>query len=106
MDYKLQLLSFLFSFLFGIFFQVTNYFNQKLIINRKILWQYLITFLYIINIVLIYIVLLYKINQGVFHIYFLLMILLGYLFSLKQIKNVKKCVKYMKSYIKGNKKVL
>ncbi len=106
MDYKIQLLSFLFSFLFGIFFFITNYFNKKLITNKRMFFQYIITFLYIINIVLFYILVLYKINRGVFHIYFLIMVLLGYLFATWLEKYVKKSVKYLKSYIKHEKKVL
>lgn len=106
MDYKIQLLSFLFSFLFGIFFFITNYFNKKLITNKRMFFQYIITFLYIINIVLFYILILYKINRGVFHIYFLIMVLLGYLFATWLEKYVKKSVKYLKSYIKHEKKVL
>ena len=93
MDYKIQLLSFLVSFLFGIFFCFTNYGNKKLIYNKKIIFQYIITFLYMINITLIYIVVLYKVNIGIFHIYFLIMVLLGYLFGLWIMKYVKKYVK-------------
>lgn len=106
MDYKIQLLSFLFSFLFGIFFFITNYFNKKLINNKKIIFQYMVTFIYIINIVLFYILILYKINRGVFHIYFLFMVLIGYLFATRLEKYVKKSVKYLKNYIKHKKKVL
>ncbi len=99
MDYKIQLLSFLFSFLFGIFFFLTNYFNKKLIANKKIFFQYVITFLYILNIVLFYILILYKINRGVFHIYFLIMVLLGYLFAMWFKKYVIKMEKYLKKMV-------
>ena len=106
MNYKIQLISFLVSFLFGIFFFYTNMLNKKIINKQKIYYKYIITFLYIINITLIYIILIYKINKGIFHIYFLIMVLLGYIISLNQLKNVKKCVKWMKSHIKVRKKML
>ncbi len=99
MNYKIQLISFLVSFLFGIFFFYTNMLNKKIINRQKIHYKYIITFLYIINITLIYIILIYKINKGIFHIYFLIMVLLGYIISLNQLKNVKKIIIYFKNKI-------
>ena len=104
MDYKIQLLSFLVSFLFGIFFCFTNYGNKKLIYNKKIIFQYIITFLYMINITLIYIVILYKVNIGIFHIYFLIMVFLGYLSGLYLLKKVNKIIEILKQKIKYIKK--
>ena len=97
MYYKLQLHSFLFSFIFGIFFFITSYFNNKLIKNKKAIFKYIITFLYIVNIVLIYILLLYKINYGVFHIYFLMTVLVGFIFGYWQTNMLKKYIKRRKS---------
>ena len=106
MDHKIQLLSFFVSFIFGIFFYITNYFNKKLIHKEKILFQYINTILFIINIVLLYIILIYKINQGVFHIYFIFVTVIGYLIALFNLKNVKKYVKSLKRYIKSKRKVI
>lgn len=106
MDYKIQLLSFLASFIYGIFFCISNNLNKKLIKNEKIIFQYINTFLFIINITLLYIIIIYKINQGIFHIYFLITTLLGYIFTLFQINNIKKFVKLIKKNLKFKRKVL
>ena len=106
MDYKIQLYSFIVSFLFGIFFFVTNFFNNKLIQKKKWYFKYTITFLYMLNLALIYIVIIFKINQGIFHIYFLIMVLVGYLLAFWQKNSVKKYVKWVESHIKLSKKML
>lgn len=79
MDYKIQLLSFAFSFLYGLFFYYTGFFNYHFIKKSPILLQYLISFVYILDIVLLYILILYKINYGVVHVYFLIFLFLGFL---------------------------
>ena len=78
MDYKVQLLSFLFSFLFGVFFYFTSLFNHKMIQNQPILFKYIITILYVLVISLLYVLLMYKVNYGVIHIYFLMVLFLGF----------------------------
>ena len=69
MNYKLQLLSFLVSFLFGIFFYFTSLLNHKMIQNQPIFMKYIVTFLYILVISLLYVLLMYKVNYGIIHIY-------------------------------------
>ena len=78
MNYKLQLLSFLVSFLFGIFFYFTSLFNHKMISKQPILIKYIITLLYVLVISLLYVLLMYKVNYGVIHIYFLFILFLGF----------------------------
>lgn len=104
MNYKLQLASFLFSFLYGMFFYITNVFNNKLINKKKLIFKYIITVLYIINIILLYIVGIYKVNQGFFHIYFLFMVLIGYIFGYLNLKKVKIMSSYKKSIFTKRKK--
>lgn len=100
MNYKLQLLSFLVSFIYGIFFYITSKLNNKLIKNKSILFQYIITMLYIINLVLLYVIIIYKTNKGIFHIYFIILLVIGYIIASISAKSVKKYVKLMKSHIK------
>lgn len=106
MDYKLQLLSFVVSFIFGIVFYLGNRLNSYLIKNEKLIFKYINTFLFIIDFVLLYIVLIYKVNQGIFHIYFIIIAVLGYILALSQFEKSKKYVKWLKSYITSRKKVL
>lgn len=106
MNYKLQLASFLFSLVYGIFFFITNRLNKKLIQKEKVIFKYIITFLYILNIVLIYIISIYKINTGIFHFYFILMVILGYIIGYLQFYKSKKYVKLIKDTIKQKKKMI
>lgn len=100
MNYKLQLISFLVSFLFGIFFYFTSLFNHKIIKKHSIVLQYLITFVYILDISLLYILLMYKVNYGVIHIYFIGMLFLGFAFGFVYCKKLRKFCKVKKNKLK------
>ena len=98
MDVKIQLICILMSFLYGILTNISILFNKK--INNKLL-NLTKDLLYIYIIVLFYILIIYKLNKGIFHIYFILFILLGYKLSKKYVKltnNLLKSIK--KKYIK------
>lgn len=88
MDVKLQILSFLISFIYGCFYYLSSKYNLKLIYGKNILFRILITIIFVLNNVLIYLILLYKINTGRFHIYFLISLILGYIFCSFVCKNV------------------
>ena len=81
MDVSIQIICMLVSFLYGILIRIlTNiniYINK---INNKIL-HVIIDLLYVYIIVILYIIIIYKLNNGMFHIYFLLLILCGYILS-------------------------
>ena len=98
MDYKLQLISLIYSFGYGVFFYFFNFLNDKFLGKKKVL-DVLILLMFIVLNSIIYLTILYKINFGVFHIYFLIMIVLGYycgcLFK-KYISNNVKCWKKIK----------
>lgn len=106
MDYKIQLLSFFASFIYGIFFFYTNITNQKIIKRENAFLKYVITFLYILNIIILYIIIIYKINCGIFHIYFLITLIIGYIFGYLSFKKSKKYVKLLKQYFKNKKRML
>ena len=82
MNSNLQLISFLVSFIFGIIFYLLTTLNFKLIKDFKIWVQNILTFIYVIDIVIIYIIILYHLNRGYFHIYFILMVFVGYITGL------------------------
>lgn len=100
MNYKLQLLSFLVSFLFGIFFYFTSLLNYKIIKKHSVVLQYMITFAYILDISLLYILLMYKVNYGIIHIYFVGMLFLGFVFGWLYCKKLRKFCKIKKKKLK------
>lgn len=104
MQNEIQLLSFLVSFIFGVLFAFLNELNNKFIFKQKPHFKVIITFLFILNLSLLYLMLIYNINGGIIHIYFFIFILLGYLISFRKIKNVLKYVKHLSKKLKRVKK--
>ncbi len=100
MNYKIQLISFVFSFLFGLFFYFTSLLNYKLIKKHSAVLKYIITTIYIIDISLIYILLMYKINYGVIHIYFILLLFCGFLVGWLYSKKLRKICKVIAKKLK------
>ena len=86
MDINIQLICIIFSFIYGAFIRVIIFLNKLLIKNNNIIVNIISNILLVYLIVLLYILIIYKINKGIFHIYFLLLILLGYLFMSKNVK--------------------
>ena len=79
MDSGIQLISLSISFLYGIIFYYLSIINFKVINNLKNIIKNIITIIYVFDISIIYVILVYKINNGHFHIYFILMAILGYI---------------------------
>ena len=97
MNSIIQIKSLLFSFIYGIFFYYIAKYNLFLIKNLKVLTKYLVTLVMIIDAVLLYVYLIFKINHGNFHIYFFFMFILGFiLITYKDKKIVKLCKKIFK----------
>ena len=69
----------LFSFGFGIFFNLFLNLNCKFIYSYNKFIKITSSFLFVLVNVLIYFICIYKINNGIFHIYSLLIIFLTYL---------------------------
>lgn len=93
MDAKTQIIVLTFSYLYGFILYYIIIFNNAIIKNKKRIYRSLIAILLMYNIVLIYIISLFKLNHGQFHIYFFLMIILGFWsnisFTKKLLNNVK-----------------
>jgi hypothetical protein len=79
MSSGIQLISLSISFLYGIIFYYLSIINFKVINNLKNIIKNIITIIYVFDISIIYVILVYKINNGYFHIYFILMVILGYI---------------------------
>ena len=74
-----QLIPFIFSFVFGILFSFCSLFIKFMLINKKLLTKIIINYVFVIDIVLLYVYFMYKINYGNHHIYYLFMLLFGFL---------------------------
>ena len=75
MNAKLQLITFIISFIYGIIFSL-------LIAKLKVIFKHLITFIYVLDMTIIYIIILYHLNKGYFHIYFIMTVFLGFVIGL------------------------
>ncbi|MBR1936340.1 MAG: hypothetical protein IJ842_01470 [Bacilli bacterium] len=88
MDIRIQLVSFLLSFIYGVILYFSFCYLHKYLFFRKkkidnILSQCLYTFLFS----LAFFILLCYLNDGTFHFYFILFIVFGFLLSLHLCKN-------------------
>ena len=81
MNSNVQLISFIVSYFFGMLFYFLTYLNFQLIKPFKLLLQHLLSFIFVIDMTIIYIIIIYKINNGYFHLYFMIMVFLGFLFG-------------------------
>ena len=81
MNLKLQIYSFVFSFLFGIILSVFTNLNYGLLFNKNKKIKILGNFLFLFDFSLIYLLGIKLINNGILHIYFLLLLSLGFFLS-------------------------
>jgi len=91
MDLKTQIITLLFSFGYGFLFSFFLHINYKFIYNNKIFIKVITSFLFILINILMYFIILKKINYGIIHIYYLIVIIIGFileLFVFKKINNI------------------
>lgn len=81
MNSYIQLIVILFSFFFGFLLYYTNTFHKKLLVGRSVFSKIIIIFLYCNIMALIYVLFLFKINNGLLHLYFILSLIIGYLIA-------------------------
>lgn len=79
MNLELQILTFVVSFLFGVFFGIELKLNYKFIYQSNKIYKIITTFFFIMTNVLIYFIILRKTNNGILHIYGVLAIILGFI---------------------------
>lgn len=78
MSLEIQIQTLAFSLIYGMFFSLIMNLNYKYIFNSKLYYKVIINLLFVIGMVLLYFILLRKINNGIFHSYFIIMIILGF----------------------------
>ena len=76
----LQIKSLAFSFLYGIFFAFTYKYNYRFLKNKNLFFKIIVSFFFVIDHILLYFVLISKINNGILHLYFFFMFILGIIF--------------------------
>lgn len=87
MNLNTQIKLIIFSFVFGICFNILLNISQRLIYSNNKFVKISTSFLLITLCTIIYIICLYKINYGIVHIYSYIIIILGYLLSKKMLFN-------------------
>ena len=81
MSLQIQIQTLLFSFFFGIGFSACLTFSYKLIYHEKKRYKITFTFLLVIGSILLYFIGIRKVNNGIFHPYSALTIIVGFCFE-------------------------
>lgn len=76
-----QIISFIVSFLYGFIFFLLTKVNFYLTEQLKNIIKNIITVIFVLDMIFLYILILYKINGGYFHIYFIVTVVFGYIIS-------------------------
>lgn len=92
MSLTVQLQSFFVSFLYGIFFALCFNLSYKYLFIKKKIAKVILNFLFNLNMCLFYFLILKKINYGVLHFYFFVLLYLGFLLGNKLTKKLRKQV--------------
>ena len=93
MNVNEQITALCFNFIYGFIIYYAVIINYLFIKNEVLIVKLLITSLFLIDFTIIYLMIIYKLNYGMFHIYYLIAFVLGYILSLK----IKKSVKLVKT---------
>lgn len=87
MELSIQLQVLTVSFVYGILFSYVLKMQYKFLFEGKIFYKILVTLLFVFDNCLLYFLVLKAINNGIFHLYFLFLLILGYLLGTYLIKN-------------------
>ena len=79
MNSNIQIISFIVSFIYGVIFYFVTKINFYLIKDLKLYLKHILTFIYTLDMAIIYIIILYHLNRGYFHIYFIMLVFLGFI---------------------------
>ena len=79
MNLEIQIQSLIYSFVYGLFFSYLLNLNYRILFMSRRLIQIFANFFFILDNVFLYFILLRYINQGIFHTYFFLLLVLGFI---------------------------
>lgn len=77
-ELSIQIKSLIFSFFYGILFSILLNINYKYIYDGPLFYRIAITFLFVLNNVLLYFIIIKILNDGIIHLYFIIMLILGF----------------------------
>lgn len=90
MNLKLQIISLVFSFFYGMLFSLLVNINYELLFKKRKRFRIIFTFSFIFVMALIYFFILNKLNNGIIHIYFLILIVVGFYISFPISKHLRR----------------
>jgi hypothetical protein len=99
MELSTQLMSLIFSFAYGIIVSYLFNINYNFIYKSSFLYKIVINILFCVNLGLIYFLSMKLINNGVIHIYFVLMFLLGFSLFVKKYSFLRKFIQVKESVV-------
>ena len=100
MNINIQLLCMIISLIYGSLLYIANIVNKKLNNGKNFIYKMLIDIIYVYMAVTTYIVCIYCINSGIFHIYFIFILIAGYFLMSKIVKYLKNNTKFFKKICK------
>ena len=96
MNSYIQVISFLISFIYGVIFYLFTRFNKFMLSNKNNVIKLLVTLVFVIDMVILYIYIMYKVNFGMIHPYFVAVFLIGYVVMMFLYD---KCILFIKKYL-------
>ena len=81
-----------FNFIYGFIIYYVIIINYYFIKNEVLILKLLISFLFLIDFTAVYLIIIYKLNYGVFSFYYLITFVLGYILSIKIKKYVNQVI--------------
>ena len=96
-----QVLSIGFSFIYGVVLSFFYNFNYNLLFNKEKVFKIVFNILFVLDLVLIYFLVIKKINGGIIHPYFYLLIILGFVSCFDVSKKLRKFLKFNKDLPKS-----
>ncbi len=104
MRLSVQVISMIVSFLYGIFLSFLINLNYRFLFMGKKLMRILTNLLFALDTSLFYFLMIKKINEGIIHPYFYLLITIGFLLCFPKTTNVRKLFKNDKQVSRKEKK--
>ena len=96
MNISKQIISLLFSSFMGIVLFLISYINYCIVKNKKLIYKYILTVICIIDFSLAYLIGLFYINDGVIHIYFIMVVAIFFCCSVKLMPRILKTDNFFK----------
>lgn len=79
MDLQTQIYLIFYSYIYGFVFSLILSYSYSYIYKQSLVPQIILSFLFVLNAVFIYFIILQKINYGILHFYSFLLVILGFI---------------------------